>query len=36
MIKVIAKIPDVQSIATYADIGCGNGGVFVFLYKKLF
>jgi hypothetical protein len=35
MRKVIERIPDRHSIASYADIGCGNGGVFVSLYKEL-
>jgi SAM-dependent methyltransferase len=35
MRKVIARIPDAQTIVSYADIGCGNGGVFVSLYNEL-
>ena len=35
MRKVIARIPDAHTITSYADIGCGNGGVFVSLYREL-
>jgi hypothetical protein len=35
MLKVIERIPDTPTIRSYADIGCGNGGVFVSLYKSL-
>lgn len=35
MRKVIERIPDIPTITSYADIGCGNGGVFVSLYKEL-
>jgi SAM-dependent methyltransferase len=35
MHKVIARIPDTHSVKSYADIGCGNGGTFVSLYREL-
>ena len=35
MQKVIALIPDMTAINSYADVGCGNGGVFVSLYREL-
>jgi SAM-dependent methyltransferase len=35
MRKAIGHIPDAQTITSYADIGCGNGGVFVSLYREL-
>lgn len=35
MREVIGFIPDVQTVTSYADIGCGNGGVFVSLYREL-
>jgi hypothetical protein len=35
MRKVIVRIPDAHTVTSYADIGCGNGGVFVSLYTEL-
>ena len=35
MRKVIERIPDIPTVTSYADIGCGQGGVFVSLYKEL-
>jgi len=35
MLKVIGRIPDARTVTSYADIGCGNGGVFVSLYREL-
>jgi hypothetical protein len=35
MRKVIVRISDPHTIVSYADIGCGNGGVFVSLYNEL-
>jgi SAM-dependent methyltransferase len=35
MLKVIDRIPDPHNITSYADIGCGNGGVFASLYKEM-
>jgi SAM-dependent methyltransferase len=35
MRQVIERIPDIHTITSYADIGCGTGGVFVSLYKEL-
>lgn len=35
MRKVIERIPDIHTITSYADIGCGDGGVFVSLYQEL-
>ena len=29
MRKVIERIPDIPTVTSYADIGCGQGGVFV-------
>lgn len=31
MRKVIMHIPDGHTVTSYADVGCGNGGVFVAL-----
>src|ERR1039458_5901599 len=35
MRKVIERIPDPKTIMSYADIGCGNGGVFISLCNEL-
>ncbi len=35
MRKIIEHIPDAKTITSYVDIGCGNGGVFVSLYREL-
>ena len=31
----MVRIPDPHSVMSYADIGCGNGGVFAALYAGL-
>jgi len=35
MACVIDRIPDLHTIHTYADIGCGDGTVFACLWERL-
>jgi len=35
ILRLLANIPDLKALSSYADVGCGNGGTFAGIYEGL-